>query len=238
MPDLEMVIGSLGSGPYDVAMSNSGTTRRHQNSHDIYPHQIGRLQKSTRTTVGMDNKAAALLARQRSKDIAESRSRGLSRPHSFGPTEFDEQGDRLNGLSRRKSLLTDAPPVPSLPAVHRRGNHSAITANRLPNTLVTDPSTRKMSGNGHRTLGIAPSGQVESVETYKRTRRQHRKMASAELLGRYQGATSLRCHPIIENPLQESGGKSKKPITGKRYPLELSQTHGLDRTDVPISVQA
>lgn len=236
MPDLETVMASLGNGPYDVVMSTLSTPRRPQSSHDIYPHQIGRVQKS-RSTVGMDNKAAALLARQRSKDIAESGYRGLNRPHSFCPSEYDEQEIFSNKLYRQRSLLADAPPIPSVPAVHLRETHSAMTVHSPPEVLITNASARKLSGTEHRSVTASSSSLDGNIELYKRTRRQRRMTANAELLGRYQSAISFQCDPIVENPLQESGGKSKKSGIDQRYSSELLHSHGLDLRDVPVSVQ-
>ncbi|KAI9789762.1 MAG: hypothetical protein M1816_005801 [Peltula sp. TS41687] len=258
MPDLDTVLGTLGSGPYDVAMSTlKPTSLRRQSSPDMYPHQVGRMAK-TKNTVGMDNKAAALLARQKSKDIAESRNRGLSRPHNPSSSEAGEQKPRPNRLSQRRSLLADAPPVPSVPAVHLlRGSHSSLSVNSLPAELPETTSSgaasaaRNQTGTGHRNRTASSSSSHDvHIEAYKRNRRQRRKSASAELLGRYHSTTSssssssaFHCDPIFEHPSQESSagdvGKSRAArMENKRYSSELLGVHGLDLRDVPISVQA
>lgn len=109
--DLGTVADSLGSNPYDIARSDTVSSRNANSSDMSQPHQIGTSTARPRTMIGMDEEMAAEFARARSRQ----RSKGSSGLYVASPGRFNDRGGIPGKLIRPQSMFADAPPVPALP---------------------------------------------------------------------------------------------------------------------------
>ncbi|KAF9730392.1 hypothetical protein PMIN02_011011 [Paraphaeosphaeria minitans] len=109
--EVETIAASLGSSPYDIALSAAHQKR---SSLPAHPHQLGNPMLRAKSMVNMDPKTAAKLARSRSKDRASMRPHMLPGPSSChsvkGATGETE-------LYRRHSHYGHAPPMPTITSI-------------------------------------------------------------------------------------------------------------------------
>ncbi|KAI9826516.1 MAG: hypothetical protein M1826_006617 [Phylliscum demangeonii] len=160
------VMGSLGDGPYAVA-SAEPSTRRRPVSGEMSPHRLSRAFNNSKSMVGLNSAAASALARERSRDrarLASNRAGSLDgrQPHEYSASEPDDGvGSRIRRLSRPGgSLLDDAPPIPSLPAVHGREVPATMrsTSQVLPRLSAASKSTPDLSDlSGRASLQSSPT---------------------------------------------------------------------------------
>lgn len=112
--DLGTIAASLGSSPYDAAMS--GAPRKPVTS-PTHPHQLGGALPRSKSMVNMDSQAAADWARMRSKDRALMEAempqpQRQQRRRSFHNIKM-EAGE-ASASKRRQKSLHDIPPVPTI----------------------------------------------------------------------------------------------------------------------------
>jgi hypothetical protein len=124
--DLGTIASSLGSSPYDAAMS--GPQRKTVTS-PTHPHQLGGTLPRAKSMVSMDSQVAAEFARMRSKDraLAEQEIPQLSqqrrRSHHNLKTEV---GEAKASKRRQNYSVHDIPPVPIIDASRfKAAPHSA-----------------------------------------------------------------------------------------------------------------
>ena len=214
VPDLDKVISSLGGGPYDAAMSVSNPPKLRSWQDGMYPHQIGRMYKA-RSMFGMDNEAAALFARERSKDRGMSRQQHPNRAYSVCSGDFEGPIGRPVKFIRPQSIMENAPPVPAVPPTHLLESKAGERASTFPELSADKTSFKLPSVAENR--NVASSGQ------------QHRNSSSEK----------FPIRPIdTRTPNAHEGHKGKNTRPSGRYSSPLLRTHGLDLSDVPISVNA
>jgi hypothetical protein len=107
--DLGTIASSLGSSPYDAAMSKPLPRSITSPTH---PHQLGGALPRSKSMVSMDSKAAAEFARMRSKDraLAEQEAHP-ERRRSYHNLKM-EAGEAKVSKRRPHHSINDIPPVP------------------------------------------------------------------------------------------------------------------------------
>ncbi|KAF1836567.1 hypothetical protein BDW02DRAFT_216477 [Decorospora gaudefroyi] len=107
--DLGTIATSLGTSPYDAAMSR---TEKKPVTTPTHPHQLGNSLPRAKSMVNMDTKAAAEFARLHSKDLAlAERGKPQPRRRSYHNLKM-EAGEAT--ASKRRPQSTDIPPVPTI----------------------------------------------------------------------------------------------------------------------------
>lgn len=111
--DLGTIAASLGSSPYDAAMTGQ---RRKSVTSPTHPHQLGNTLPRAKSMVSMDSEAAAEFARMRSKDRAlMEQQMPQPRRKSFHNLKL-EAGEGKAIKRRPQHSLHDIPPVPAIDA--------------------------------------------------------------------------------------------------------------------------
>jgi len=110
--DFGTIATSLGSSPYDAAMSRP---LRNSITSPTHPHQLGATLARPKSMVGMDSEVAVEFARLRSKDraLTEQEDKPKQRRRSFHNLKMDA-GEAKASKHRPQSFLHDAPPVPTI----------------------------------------------------------------------------------------------------------------------------
>ncbi|KAF2033763.1 hypothetical protein EK21DRAFT_108553 [Setomelanomma holmii] len=109
--DLGTIASSLGSSPYDAAMSKP---LHKPVTSPTHPHQLGARLPRAKSMVGMDSQAAAEFARMHSKDRALAEQvMPQQRRRSHHNLKL-EVGEAKAAKRRPQSSLHDIPPVPSI----------------------------------------------------------------------------------------------------------------------------
>jgi len=109
--DLGSIASSLGSSPYDAAMSRP---QRKTVTSPTHPHQLGAPLPRAKSMVSMDSQAAAEFARMRSKDRAlVEQEKPPQRRRSHHNLKM-EVGEAKASKRRPQSALHDIPPVPAI----------------------------------------------------------------------------------------------------------------------------
>lgn len=109
--DLGTIASSLGQSPYDAAMSRP---LKKSVTSPTHPHQLGNQLPRAKSMVNMDSKAAAELARVRSKDRAlAERELPQQRRRSYHNLKM-EVGEAKAAKRRPQSFNHDIPPVPCI----------------------------------------------------------------------------------------------------------------------------
>ncbi|KAH6866690.1 hypothetical protein BKA58DRAFT_388442 [Alternaria rosae] len=107
---LGTITSSLGTSPYDIAMSD---TPRQRVVSPTHPHQLGSSLPRSKSMVTMDSKSAAEFARLHSKDLSVA---GRDRPPQQRRKSYHnmnkESGEAT--ASRLRPQSVDVPPVPSI----------------------------------------------------------------------------------------------------------------------------
>jgi hypothetical protein len=124
--DLGTIASSLGSSPYDAAMS--GPLRKTVTS-PTHPHQLGGALPRAKSMVSMDSKAAAEWARMRSKDRALAEAEMPKHPpqqrrRSYHNIKMEVGEARVS--KRRQQSVHDIPPVPTIDTSKIHGPIPAI----------------------------------------------------------------------------------------------------------------
>jgi hypothetical protein len=117
--DLGTIASSLGSSPYDAAMS---VPLRKSITSPTHPHQLGSALPRAKSMVNMDSEAAAEFARMRSKDRAHAeqempqlQQQQKQRRRSFHNLKV-EAGETKASRRRQNQSVHDIPPVPTIDA--------------------------------------------------------------------------------------------------------------------------
>ena len=127
--DFGTVTESLGGSPYDIATS---MLQRHSYSHSgRHPHQISTEAPRPKSIVGMDQAAAAEIARARSRARSQGR-KSLDMPID----DFSGIHGCNRGSTRPQTMFIDVPPMPALAAIDLRGFDSNPTRDRWRSTGV------------------------------------------------------------------------------------------------------
>jgi hypothetical protein len=126
--DLGTIASSLGSSPYDAAMS--GPLRKTVTS-PTHPHQLGAALPRAKSMVSMDSKAAAEWARMRSKDRALAEAEMPTQPPQQRQRRRSSHNIKMEVgearvSKRRQESLQDIPPVPTIDASKLNGPIPAI----------------------------------------------------------------------------------------------------------------
>ncbi|KAF2831981.1 hypothetical protein CC86DRAFT_365888 [Ophiobolus disseminans] len=111
--DLGSIATSLGSSPYDAAMSRP---QRRTVASPTHPHQLGATLPRAKSMVSMDSQAAAELARMRSRDrapVEPVKTQQQQRRRSYHNLKT-EVGEVKASKRRPQSSLYDIPPVPTI----------------------------------------------------------------------------------------------------------------------------
>ncbi|KAH7401833.1 hypothetical protein DE146DRAFT_442950 [Phaeosphaeria sp. MPI-PUGE-AT-0046c] len=112
--DLGTIASSLGSSPYDAAMTGQ---RRKSVTSPTHPHQLGSTLPRAKSMVSMDSEAAVEFARMRSKDRAlMEQHMPRQRRRSFHNLKI-EAGEAKASKRRPQYSPHDIPPVPAMPAI-------------------------------------------------------------------------------------------------------------------------
>ncbi|KAH7077295.1 hypothetical protein FB567DRAFT_147348 [Paraphoma chrysanthemicola] len=107
--DLGTIASSLGSSPYDAAMSHPLRSPMISPTH---PHQLGAKLPRAKSMVGMDSMAAAEFARVHSRDRALHLPEMPQQRRKSHHNLKMEAGEAKAAKRRPQSLLQDIPPVP------------------------------------------------------------------------------------------------------------------------------
>lgn len=123
--DLGTIASSLGSSPYDAAIS--GLSRKTVTS-PTHPYQLGGALSRAKSMVSMDSQAAAEYARMRSKDrvLAEQEmpQHAQQQRRSYHNLK-EEVGEAKASRQRQNYSVHDIPPVPAVDASRFKAPHSA-----------------------------------------------------------------------------------------------------------------
>lgn len=174
--DFGTVTESIGRGPYDAARSTTvpKLPRGADNSHLSHPHNISSARRRAKSITGMEAEEAVKLARRKSKTLAEGKE--LS---SWQEKQklFNDRGGIPGKNVRAKSVMSAAPPMPSLPSpqqvseIEKRrvsaerpslappGNHrarSAVSATRAPMKPLKESSVSMEPPNTSTAVKRAP----------------------------------------------------------------------------------
>ncbi|KAL6706857.1 hypothetical protein ACN47E_005000 [Coniothyrium glycines] len=121
--DLGTIATSLGTSPYDAAMSRQ--TRKSVTS-PTHPHQLGNSLPRAKSIMSMDSQSAAEFARLRSKDRASMEFHTAQLPQQRRRSYHNlkhEAGEAKAAKHRPQSYVHDVPPVPHIDAsFHRAGS--------------------------------------------------------------------------------------------------------------------
>jgi hypothetical protein len=155
--DLGTIASSLGSSPYDAAMSRP---RRKTVTSPTHPHQLGGSLPRAKSMVSMDSEVAAEFARMRSKDRAlMEQEMPQQRRRSYHNLKM-EAGEAKPAKRRPQMSLHDIPPVP------------AIDMSKINSPLSAKPPVRNETGQKAADVSFRaraqPKGEVvsELVEKY------------------------------------------------------------------------
>jgi hypothetical protein len=156
--DLGTIASSLGSSPYDAAMSRP---QRKTVTSPTHPHQLGGTLPRAKSMVSMDSEVAAEFARMRSKDRAlmEQEMPQQQRRRSYHNLKM-EAGEAKPSKRRPQMSLHDIPPVPT------------IDMSKINSPLSAKPQLRNEAEQKAADLSfrarVQPKGEVvsELVEKY------------------------------------------------------------------------
>ncbi len=210
--DHDTALDSLGASPYDAA---SGSSRRKS-------QEMTRRMHKTKSMVEMSSSNSSKKEELREKrDSSTTRASSRPRPHSFHSSEVIPQIDGLKKSRRPKSVVVrDAPPVPSLPAIHLQDLESGSSSNLL--APPKPPRKENSVTNGKKVETNDRLGKKMGEETTPPAR---------SAVKRRQETSSRSTMPLNGSPKGKSAGSSKTSSFAR-----LQRTHGLDLRDVPISV--
>lgn len=129
--DFGTVTESLGGSPYDIAKAAfAGQSRAAENTNLSHPRQQSTAIPRTKSTIGMDEEAAAEFARLRSRQ----RSHSSSRPEMPIRRSLDDRAAVLGKMIRPQSMYANAPPVPTFPNHIEQNEASSGHSERLVHT--------------------------------------------------------------------------------------------------------
>lgn len=161
--DLGTIASSLGSSPYDAAMSRP---LRASVTSPTHPHQLGANLPRAKSIVHMDAEAAAEFARMRSKDRAlmEQENKPHQRSRSYHNLRM-EAGEAKASKRRPKSFLHDVPPVPTIDSSKiGRQDVSSPVHKREQTAHSPPPSARpRLEGATHETESTSSDGAGQRV---------------------------------------------------------------------------
>lgn len=126
--DLGDAAASLGTSPYDIAMTGP---RRESLTSPTHPHQIGVGLSRAKSTVRMDSEAAAEFARMRSKDrmvVEPAMPQQPQRRKSYHSAI--DVGEAKASKRRPSSVVGDLPPVPSIDRSKHSGQQKTMISTR------------------------------------------------------------------------------------------------------------
>lgn len=153
--DLGTIASSLGSSPYDAAMSGQ---RRKSVTSPTHPHQLGSTLPRAKSMVSMDSEAAAEFARMRSRDRALMEPQmPTQRRRSFHNLKIDA-GEAKASKRRPQNSPHDIPPVPAMP--------TAILRASLPPTLRSGTQPEQKAAGASFSARSQAKGEVVSQLVY------------------------------------------------------------------------
>lgn len=219
--DLGTIASSIGSSPYDAAMSRP---LRNTTTSPTHPHQLGATLPRAKSMVNMDSEAAAEFARLRSKDRAliEQDQQPHQRRRSFHNLKMDA-GEAKASKRRPKSFLHDAPPVPTIDSsklgVHLQGTvpatrrHDAnqyilpLPARARPESDITHTANASFGARSHtneRAALLSARSRLESemndMENSSFSTSSHGKRARAsQIVGRYDQPQAVNWEAYSEH---------------------------------------
>ncbi|OCK82464.1 hypothetical protein K432DRAFT_441575 [Lepidopterella palustris CBS 459.81] len=120
--DFGTVAKSLGSSPYDIAMS---TLKPKPVTSPTHPYQISTALPRAKSMASMDSATASEFARMRSRERAAS-GRGQQRPRSYHECDLEAGKATASRKSCSNSMYNDMPPVPSIES-HRLSLAQALS---------------------------------------------------------------------------------------------------------------
>jgi hypothetical protein len=261
--DFGTVAQSLGSSPYDVALSAAAyQPRRDSHRSSLSAHQTGAVPR-LRSYVGMTEEEASEYARERSLMRRNSGTPNFSRPRSMYESRGSLQspsgleGPVLQGRCPRPQLMIlDAPPMPSLPRAYTYANtqESELARNTRMNRAMHvsfeatgDPSSIEAQSS----LQASPEGitqQLSQSWAQHRAAWKERRRSAGEALtgvkaapnqatipGRYDGGFEYDYEPGIG--CGGSAGIRNMTMNASRKSVGVSQDYGIDFSDVPVFVR-
>jgi hypothetical protein len=159
--DLGTIAASLGSSPYDAAMS--GAPRKSVTS-PTHPHQLGGALPRSKSMVSMDSQAAAEWARMRSKDWAlveaeMPQQQRQQRRKSFHNIKM-EAGE-ASASKRRQKSLHEIPPVPTIDTSKFNGS---LPAKSRPESAAEQKTPANSSRARRQTEGTVVPPLVDNFE--------------------------------------------------------------------------
>ncbi|MCJ1230571.1 hypothetical protein MMC12_007245 [Toensbergia leucococca] len=205
--DFGTVTESLGSSPYDIARPNSIVTASptaHRNG--SHPHQMSTATPRARSMIGMDGEVAAELARARSR----LRSCSVSRPKTPYHNDFNDRGGIPGKMVRPRSLIVNAPPIPTLPTLeqlHQKEAQISRSNSEQRKTLTPPRKTKQLLGTLKQQSATADvainTDEIndrphETWEVHREAWSQRRKSAGEVLLLRAQATKSSKSSASID----------------------------------------
>jgi hypothetical protein len=239
--DLGTIATSLGSSPYDAAMSRP---LRKTVTSPTHPHQLGATLPRTKSMTNMDAEAAAEFARMRSKDRAlVEPEMPQQRRRSYHNLKVDA-GEAKASKRRPQSSFHDMPPVPTIDSskhgvqvpeivtTEAVGQTKHLSSQHVVNWDAHSrlwSQRRKSIGEGLRTHTDAGDDSTPTFDS--------RKMPREDLAawGRYSGG--LEYNHEGGGKLAGSAGTRPLHSVASCKSLHWRNQYGVDLSDVPIMLQ-
>jgi hypothetical protein len=210
---LGIIASSLGSSPYDAAMSRTPNKTATPGTH---PHQLGSSLPRAKSMANMDSKAAVEFARAHSKDLAlgeQEKSQQRRRSHHNLKIDAGEAK-----VSKRRPKDSDVPPVPT------------IDVSKLPSPLTVLPRSESES----------PVERKHDI-SFSRPRKQRQRMS--EIVGKYdsqeqrpsQPSVNWEAHSQAWSQRRKSIGeglREKEVVTANSLPADSRPRHRASE-DIP-----
>ncbi|KAF1914949.1 hypothetical protein BDU57DRAFT_558425 [Ampelomyces quisqualis] len=220
--DLGTIANSLGSSPYDAAMS---APQCKMVTCPTHPHQLGGALPRAKSMVKMDSEAAAAFGRMRSKDRASmEQEMPQTRRRSYHNLKEVSNGKAYK--RRPLKALHDIPPVPAIDASRLKAPLSA--RGRL-------EKGRKSIGEGLRTRASFSEGSASAVKS------RNNSLAREDMAawGRFSGGLDYNYEGRAAGVSGSAGTGSRglDSIIASSKSLQWRHQYGVDLTDVPIVLQ-
>ncbi|KAF7452061.1 hypothetical protein A1F99_038380 [Pyrenophora tritici-repentis] len=233
---------SLGTSPYDAAMSQSS---KPSVSSPTHPHQMGSMPRA-KSMVNMDSKAATEYARLHSKDLAFA-DQQVSRQRRKSCHNIKIEAGEAKAV-RRRPQGSDIPPVPSIDT--SRFSVSPVAKPRLQPSRSEQRASQIASNYESRpqTLAVRPQGGHQRRKSTGEVLRSKKAIVNVSASPNPQAMGDIASWGRFSGGLQynyEGRGAGVGGSAGTRQlhsyasvkSLHYKHQYGVDLSDVPIMLQ-
>jgi hypothetical protein len=245
--DLGTIASSLGSSPYDAAMS--GAPRKTVTS-PTHPHQLGGTLPRAKSMVRMDSEAAAEFARMRSKDrVLAEQEMPQQRRRSFHNLKMETASEVKVFRQRYHQSVHDIPPVPTIDASKiKRGEVVSQLVDKYDKDRQNPPMQQSVDWDAHsrlwsqrrKSIGEGLRTQASFGEATASTVNSRNKPANREELaawGRFSGGLDYNYEGRGGSGVGGSAGTRSLHSKASSKSMQWKHQYGVDLSDIPIMLQ-